>query len=92
MEEIHDEDNPKYLIDKVSSCMLCFGLYRRSERLQTDTQDVTLDFTDDADANFPHPSKRNAEDFSSNTPGYVKPTFRKHVVQLSQKADKNLGF
>ena len=40
MEQMHDEKNPKEIIDKVESRTSCFGLHRRSEPLQTQTQDV----------------------------------------------------
>ena len=34
IEQMHDEKNPKEIIDKVASHTSCFGLYRRSEPLQ----------------------------------------------------------
>ena len=34
MEEIHDEEDPKDIIDKSAAHALCFGLHRRSEPLK----------------------------------------------------------
>ena len=92
MKEMRDKEDSKHLINKVASCMLHFDLHRHSEHLQIEMKDVALDASDDGDANFPHLSKRHAEGFSHKTHGYAKPTFRKRMAQLSQKADKNLCF
>ena len=92
MEEMHDEEDPKDLVDKVASHMSHFGLHRRSEPMQIEMEDVALDKTDDADVNFPRPTKMHAEGFSRKMSGCAKPIFRKHIAQLSQKEDKNLGF
>ena len=72
--------------------MLHFGSYHRSESLQIEMQDVASHTSDDADTNFPHPSKWHAEGFSYEMSSHANPTFRKHMAQLAQKTDKNLGF
>ena len=89
---MHDEDNPKDLVDKVASESLHFGSHRRSEILQIETKDVPLDKIDEVDVNFPHPTKRHAEGFSHKAPGCAKSTFRKHTAQFSEKVDKKSRF
>ena len=82
MEEMHDEYDPKDLIDKEDSCIICFGLHRLSEPLQIETKDSVLDAVDDIDENFPHlphPSKRNAKGFSCEMPGCVRSIFLKYT-------------
>ena len=58
IEEIHDEEDTKELIDKVASLLLHYGMYRHSESSQIESQDATLDDAEDIDAKFPHPTKK----------------------------------
>ena len=58
---MHNEEDPEELIDNVASLCLCYGMHRRPEVLQIETQDVILDNSEDIDVCFPHPTKRHAE-------------------------------
>ena len=87
MEEAHDEEDPKELIDKVSSLCSHYGTHRHSEVSQIDAQDAVLGNSEDVDAIFSHPTKRHAEGFSCKMPGSTKSTLMKCISQLAPKLD-----